>query len=86
MFVLSPMITAKIWWKIIAMNILMLLFFSGMDMCDFYGCFCLPIGVSVSAQLNIWKDFFYFLIGQNITLHGAINKADFLVSKCLVCT
>jgi len=46
------------------MNILMLLFFSGVDMCDFYGCFRLPIGVSISALLNIQKDFFYFLIGQ----------------------
>jgi len=86
MFVLSPIITAKNWWKIIAMNILMPLFFSGVDMCDFYGCFHLPISISISTLLNIWKDFSYFLFGQNITLHEAMNKADFIVSKCLVCT
>jgi len=64
----------------------MLLFFSGVDMCDFYGCFHPPVGVSISALLNIWKHTLYFLIGRNITLHEAVNKADFLVSKCLVCT
>lgn len=42
MFVLSPIITAKNWWKIIAMNILMLLFFSGVDMCDFLWLFLSP--------------------------------------------
>jgi len=60
--------------------------FSGVDICDFYDCFHLPICVSISALLNIWKDSLYFMIGQNITLHEAVNKADFLVSKCLVCT
>jgi hypothetical protein len=86
MFVLSPIVTAKNWWKIIAKNIVMLLFFNGVDMYDFYGCFHLPIGVSISTLLNIWKDFFYFLIGRNITLHEGMNKVDFLVSKCLLCT
>lgn len=69
----------------IAANILMQ-FFCGVDMCDFYGCVRLPIGVSVSVLLNIWKDFFYFLIVQNMTLNEAMNNADFLVSECLVCT
>lgn len=83
---LSPIITAKNWWKIITMNILVLLFFSGVDMYNFYDCFHLPVGVLISALLNIRKDFLCSLIGQNITLHEAVNKTDFLVSKHLVCT
>jgi hypothetical protein len=42
MFVLSPIITEKNWWKIIAMNILMLFFFNGMDMSDFLWLFLSP--------------------------------------------